>query len=288
MTSRTRTLTLLATFALISACAGNHNVAKNEASEGDKTAQSPEIIAHVGPENQNYYETIFTSYDQRKDYTGMVTFFRNAAQQHPDSVAVHNYLLYAELKLGDNKTAVKELEDLIRLQPNEKKHLRQAANLYESSGDYGEALKKLDRILKLDPKDKEAKDDYLRCLQLAQHKGSSGEESGAQVGQARRLYYTKIWNAIRKHWELPEYVKDQKLETVLVIVVRRDGKVLDLRVEKSSGNEVYDESARQAVRKAEPLPAFSQRFTVPLKRKSVSISVLRNRWTSNGNAHYCS
>jgi colicin import membrane protein len=89
-----------------------------------------------------------------------------------------------------------------------------------------------------------------------QQGGPPGAADGAQVGLARRLYYTEIWNAIRRQWALPEFLKSQHLETVLVVVVRRDGKVLDLRVEKSSGNEVYDESARRAVRKAEPLPPF--------------------------------
>ena len=86
--------------------------------------------------------------------------------------------------------------------------------------------------------------------------GPPGSADGAQVGLARRLYYTEIWNAIRRQWVLPEYLKAQHLETILVVVIRRDGKVLDLRVEKSSGNEAYDESARRAVRKADPLPAF--------------------------------
>jgi colicin import membrane protein len=90
----------------------------------------------------------------------------------------------------------------------------------------------------------------------AQSGGAPGGADGAQVGLARRLYYTEIWNAIRRQWVLPEYLKSQRLETMLVVVVRRDGKVLDLRVEKSSGNEAYDESARRAVRKAEPLPPF--------------------------------
>jgi colicin import membrane protein len=89
-----------------------------------------------------------------------------------------------------------------------------------------------------------------------QQAGPPGGADGAQVGLARRLYYTEIWNAIRRQWALPEFLKAQKLETVLVIVVRRDGKVLDLRVERSSGNEIFDESARRAVRKAEPLPSF--------------------------------
>ncbi len=90
----------------------------------------------------------------------------------------------------------------------------------------------------------------------AQQGGPPGGADGAQVGMARRLYYTEIWNAVRRQWVLPESLKSQRLETVLVVVIRRDGKVLDLRVEKSSGNEVYDESARRAVRKAEPLPPF--------------------------------
>jgi colicin import membrane protein len=89
-----------------------------------------------------------------------------------------------------------------------------------------------------------------------QQAGPPGGADGAQVGLARRLYYTEIWNAIRRQWSLPEFLKSQHLETVLIVVVRRDGKVLDLRVEKSSGNEIYDESAQRAVRKAEPLPPF--------------------------------
>ena len=89
-----------------------------------------------------------------------------------------------------------------------------------------------------------------------QQGGPPGGADGAQVGLARRLYYTEIWNAVRRQWALPEFLKSQRLETVLIIVLRRDGKVLDMRVEKSSGNEVYDESARRAVRKAEPLPPF--------------------------------
>jgi len=92
--------------------------------------------------------------------------------------------------------------------------------------------------------------------QGGQQGGPPGGADGAQVGLARRLYYTEIWNAVRRQWALPEFLKSQRLETVLVIVIRRDGKVLDLRVEKSSGNDVYDESARRAVRKAEPLPPF--------------------------------
>jgi colicin import membrane protein len=91
--------------------------------------------------------------------------------------------------------------------------------------------------------------------------GTAAGSGGAQVGLARKLYYTEVWNAIRRQWALPEFLKTQKLETVLIVVVRRDGKVLDIRVEKSSGNDIYDESARRAVRKADPLPVFPEIYS---------------------------
>ncbi|NLI83466.1 MAG: tetratricopeptide repeat protein [Deltaproteobacteria bacterium] len=123
-------------------------------------------LAVLDPRNPAYQEAIFKSYDEKKDYKGMVAHFRALAQKSPDSLTVHNYILYGLLKSGDTKGAAKQMDNLIRLQPKEKKHLKQAANLYETVGDYPEALKKIEQLLKLDPNDKEAKDDYLRVRML--------------------------------------------------------------------------------------------------------------------------
>lgn len=91
----------------------------------------------------------------------------------------------------------------------------------------------------------------------------AGSPDGAMVTLARRTYYNAIWSAVRRNWALPEFLKSQHLETVLIVVLRRDGKVLDLRIEKGSGNALYDESAKRAVRKAEPLPPFPDIYSAP-------------------------
>ncbi len=135
---------------------------KNEKGE----AAVLQSLAQLDPKNPAYYEAIFKSYDDKKDYKGMVTYFRAAAERNNDSVAFHNYVLYGLLKTGDNKGAARQIEHLIRLQPKEKKHLRQAANLYETAGDYSEALKKLEQLMKLDPNDKDVKEEYLRIKML--------------------------------------------------------------------------------------------------------------------------
>jgi len=123
-------------------------------------------LAQLDAKNPSYHESIFKSYDDKKDYKGMVGFFRAAAERNADSVAVHNYVLYGLLKTGDSKGATREIEQLIRLQPKEKKHLRQAANLYENAGEYPEALKKLEQLMRLDPNDKEVRDEYMRIKML--------------------------------------------------------------------------------------------------------------------------
>ncbi|MBP8645400.1 MAG: tetratricopeptide repeat protein [Syntrophobacteraceae bacterium] len=131
---------------------------KNTKGEMEILAQ----LAHLDPGNSATLDSLFKAYDSRKDYKGMVEFFRGLEEKRQDSVQLHNYLLYGLLKTGDTKGALKQLDHLIRLQPREKKHLRQAARLYESTGNTAEALKKLDQLLKLDPRDEQAKEDYLR------------------------------------------------------------------------------------------------------------------------------
>ncbi len=86
---------------------------------------------------------------------------------------------------------------------------------------------------------------------------------GGQIGLARRLYYTEVWSAIRSQWALPEFLKSRQLEAVLVLTVRRDGKIISIRFEKKSDNALFNESVLRAVRKANPLPAFPEIYSPP-------------------------
>ncbi len=100
--------------------------------------------------------------------------------------------------------------------------------------------------------------------------GPSGpaKETSAEdedIGLARRLYYTEVWSAIKSQWVLPRsLIGAQKgLEAIVVIVVRRDGKIENIRFEKKSGNPVFDESVLRAIQKANPLPKFPDIYSPP-------------------------
>ncbi len=76
-------------------------------------------------------------------------------------------------------------------------------------------------------------------------------------------YYNMIWAKIKQEWALPgDLPKGGKnLETVIVIVIERNGKIRKSWFEKKSGNAQYDQMAMRAIKKADPLPAIPKEFS---------------------------
>lgn len=91
--------------------------------------------------------------------------------------------------------------------------------------------------------------------------GTGGGGGGRVASALQSLYNEKVKEAVRREWSVLDSLKAQGLETHLLVVVRRDGRVINLQVEKTSGNSLFDESAKRAVLKADPLPAMPQALT---------------------------
>jgi colicin import membrane protein len=92
-----------------------------------------------------------------------------------------------------------------------------------------------------------------------------GSSSGGSSALESRLndYYSTIWAKIKKEWTLPGDLPKGKtnLETVIVVIIERDGKVQKSWFEKRSGNAHYDQMAMRAIKKAEPLPPIPKEFS---------------------------
>lgn len=94
--------------------------------------------------------------------------------------------------------------------------------------------------------------------------GSATSQSAEEYGLARKLYYSEVWRAIQSQWAVPvEILNRDDLEAILIIKVRRDGTIIDVRFEKKSGNEIFDSSVWKAVQKANPLPPFPKSYSPP-------------------------
>ena len=79
---------------------------------------------------------------------------------------------------------------------------------------------------------------------------TTDDEAGAYLG--------KVEKRIMAAWKLPP--KSDGLKVTLRYTLAANGSVSSVRVEKSSGNQTFDDSAVQAVQRASPFPAPPKYF----------------------------
>jgi colicin import membrane protein len=81
---------------------------------------------------------------------------------------------------------------------------------------------------------------------------SSAGATGKQTVAASDAYSALIQQQILSEWIHPEF--DAYLEAIVSFRIDKEGKVVSHRLEKSSGNKLFDRSAIKAILKASPLP----------------------------------
>lgn len=78
-------------------------------------------------------------------------------------------------------------------------------------------------------------------------------------------YYDMIWAKIKEEWTIPKNLLKEKemvdLETIVVVIIERNGKIQKSWFEKKSGILLYDQMAMRAIKKAEPLPSIPKELS---------------------------
>jgi TonB family protein len=116
----------------------------------------------------------------------------------------------------------------------------------------GEVLKGIKGINKIPAKSEEGTISFEEAISELLGEGS---EEGIPYSFS---YFEEIKRKIMKEWNLPEGMKEQlkSLKCTILMKMRRDGEVLELKILRSSGNELYDLSAIRAIKKAAPFSPF--------------------------------
>jgi colicin import membrane protein len=86
--------------------------------------------------------------------------------------------------------------------------------------------------------------------------GGGGAQGTVRLSPELLDYFRRLEEKVRSSWVLPgTMVRDAaKLVVELRIVIEKDGRVSEDRIERGSGNPYFDESVQRAIRKASPLP----------------------------------
>jgi len=85
---------------------------------------------------------------------------------------------------------------------------------------------------------------------------TSSSKPSTDLESKLNQYYSLIWAKIKEAWTIPQNVLEDRvdLETVIVVIIEKDGRIKNYWFEKKSGNDLYDQTVVRAIKKAEPLP----------------------------------
>ncbi len=86
-----------------------------------------------------------------------------------------------------------------------------------------------------------------------------GLAKGEGVSKEKATYFDLLWLKIKNNWSIPPELNTKKniLECIVGIKIKKSGMIMNIWMEKSSGNRLFDESAMRAISKTAPFPPFS-------------------------------
>ena len=91
------------------------------------------------------------------------------------------------------------------------------------------------------------------------HQTKGSRQGVAETSREMNAYYEALWARIKSEWALPRGIlPSENLEAIVDVSVSRSGTVSSLRIEKTSGNRYFDQSAIRAIRKASPFPPIPE------------------------------
>lgn len=90
--------------------------------------------------------------------------------------------------------------------------------------------------------------------------------SNQQVQNDFSSYMNNISSKLQKNWIPPDFLEEG--HTRVLFKVNRDGQIISVNIIESSGDEIYDGSTIEALRKSEPFGAFPEQST----RETITIN----------------
>ncbi len=111
-------------------------------------------------------------------------------------------------------------------------------------------------------KKKEEKKDTLKAKTLKKEDviKSKGFSLKTEGGVVSSFYLNIVLNKIAENWYNPYQNTNLNLKAVIFFKITRDGKIEEVKIEKSSGKEDFDEYCRRAVLLTKNLPPLPEEF----------------------------
>ncbi len=154
------------------------------------------------------------------------------------------------------------------VKPQPKAKEPDAINLNKTKSKEKQALEKLKQMAALEAiqKDLDAenkKKAAAKAVAQVKYKGnvlaSGSELTGINKLQADN-YTGEVLRHMKNHWEIPQYIKNNSLSTMVLVRFDESGIILSKSIVKSSGNPAFDEIVLTAIQNSSPVPPPPAKF----------------------------
>lgn len=108
------------------------------------------------------------------------------------------------------------------------------------------------------------------------YKGEKLSKGDSQTGEINALlisaYSSRIRSHINRNWNIPQFLADKNLRATIVIYINRLGQITRIELERTSGDESFDQIVIETIRVSSPLPEPPSELVYSLSREGIGFN----------------
>ncbi len=144
-----------------------------------------------------------------------------------------------------------------------------------------DAKKELKKVEKSKPDPKQTKTAQSQAIanlreEKLLYKGEQISKGSSQEGEVNALlisaYSARIKAHLNRNWNIPQFLADKNLKATMVIYINKLGQVTRIELEKSSGDESFDQIVIETIRISSPLPEPPSELVYSLSREGIGFN----------------
>lgn len=85
-------------------------------------------------------------------------------------------------------------------------------------------------------------------------------------------YFSSLKAHLNQHWSIPQWLEESKLRAQAMVILDGTGYVVDKKILKSSGNDIFDGHVLAAIEKSSPFPEPPARLKDILKMRGIVLN----------------
>lgn len=128
----------------------------------ENALEEARILIDLKPTSLDPYHYVFDQLSSQGKFEEIIPLMKSGLKANPKQTDLRGYLVLAYLETGREDQASEQIEEILKVRPDDIKLLLHLARIQENQGNYKKALEAYARVIQLSPGHEAAEEAYLR------------------------------------------------------------------------------------------------------------------------------